>query len=64
MSELIYVRFKRQKQTVFLWCNPSETTLKAKERLAKIVDRDPADIKLYGADKVSHVYIHKDNRTR
>mmetsp|Transcript_13396 Transcript_13396/g.25822 ORF Transcript_13396/g.25822 Transcript_13396/m.25822 type:complete len:86 (+) Transcript_13396:72-329(+) len=47
----IYVRVKRQDQTVFLRAEPSDTFRAVKSALGEILSLAPDDIKLYAKDK-------------
>lgn len=47
MSGPIYLRFKRQKSSIFVTCEPDDELHEVKQRLAKLVKKDSEDIKLY-----------------
>ena len=47
-----YVRIKRKQQTIFLHVEQTETVQGVKAQLGEIVGQSPADIRLFGSDKV------------
>jgi hypothetical protein len=46
------VRIKRKQQTIFLHVEQTETVQDIKAQLGEIVGQSPADIRLFGSDKV------------
>jgi hypothetical protein len=46
------VRIKRKQQTIFLHVEQTETVQGVKAQLGEIVGQSPADIRLFGSDKV------------
>ena len=47
----MYLRVKRQKDTIFLRVNPTDSFASVKTKLGSIVSRDPATLRLIGSDR-------------
>ena len=43
----MYVRIKREKQTIFMYCEPTDTVFHLKEKVSPLVKKSPEDIALY-----------------
>lgn len=60
-----YVRIKRKQQTIFLHVEQTETVQGVKRQVGEIVGQNPADIRLYGSDKVRRVlWEEREGKTR
>lgn len=47
----LYIRLKRQNETLFLWASPSDTFAQIKSRVAEIHNKEPSCIMLLANDK-------------
>jgi len=66
-SGSMYLRFKREKQTIFLHCEPSELLSAIKFRLAAVLGLDEEDVRLYeymSAERKAQVMAAMEEKVR